>query len=513
MYRKIYRYLFLLAVIGLCSLSVSTSVDASTIYDNAIKRTNSLKIESTSGEVDISKDYGALLVSACGLSYYNNFASTVNNSGDWAIINYDEGSGKRIRIVWTPIANALTVQFGGSSPANSYIYLTGQMGYVQFGRSSYNNAPICDYATLPTTLSNVVLSASFFAPDEGVVANTYLVNYPLGYEGLPMPDTSVDNDADGLNSTYELTQGTSDVMKDTDIDGLNDYIESRWYTNRNSIFCGLQCAYPNPVAKDLYVEIDWMKNPSNDRIFKPSAVQLGLVKDAYLGKGILFHADTGQYGGGNELPTYIQNLNFVQNPNLFDFYDYKNGNTSSAANFNNNRHRVWHYMISGYQFADIPGSSGAAFLGDDDLFISTGHIEDDQAGFGYNSLDIAMAGTIIHELGHTICLSSQAYTGQSAGCQYSGIDSSAGTAYESVMNYDYQMFMVDYSEGLNGAPSDHNDWSAVLSGGLKDFTDMQRNDGDAAGTSSKSKKEKKIARGITSQEAKELRKQGRLGGK
>lgn len=112
-----------------------------------------------------------------------------------------------------------------------------------------------------------------------------------------------------------------------------------------------------------------MKDASNN-LYKPSSTQLSLVEDIFDDHGINFHADTGQYGGGSELSSYEQTLPFVQDSNNFDFYDYKNGTSTTSANFDSNRKRIWHYMISGYQYAENTGSSGVSFAGDDDFFIS-----------------------------------------------------------------------------------------------------------------------------------------------
>lgn len=336
------------------------------------------------------------------------------------------------------------------------------------------------------------------------------ITYPSGYEGIEAPSSSewADLDGDGLIAEQETTQGTSNANKDTDGDGLDDYIESQWYPDRDEVFCGPQCAYPDPTTKDVYVEIDWMNNP-NDTSYQPSSTQLNQVKSAFNARGINAHFDTGQYGGGNELSSYEQTLPFVQDANNFDFYDYKNGTSTTNANFDSDRKRIWHYMISGYQYAENTGSSGVSFAGDDDFFISYGLIKNGQSSFGYLNLDDAVAGTIIHELGHSLCLTdTAAYNEQSSNCVYDGIDNTnASSDYVSSMNYSYQMFMVDYSMGQNGTPNDHDDWGAVETG-LKDFSNTDRDAGDIM--SGKTKMEKLI-QGISIDQAKDLRKKSKLG--
>lgn len=336
------------------------------------------------------------------------------------------------------------------------------------------------------------------------------ITYPTGYNGVQFPN---DIDGDGLIATKEATQSTSDTNNDTDNDGLNDYVESQWYANRQAVFCGTSCVYPDPTGKDIYVEVDWM-NDGNQNL-KPSSTQLAAVVDMFDSQGVALHFDTGQHGGGNVLPSYISDLYFEQNSGQFDFYDYKNGTSTTSANFGVNRKHIWHYMISGYEYHDIEGSSGASYPGDDDTFISYGLISDNPGNdFDYNDVDTAISGTIAHELGHTLCLTSNSsYVSQAAECIDSKIDTWTSSDYDSVMNYTTQMFMTDYSGGLNGSPNDHNDWSAVLGGGIADFSEIDRNFGDAAGMGGKDKKPKKLVRGITRAEAKVLKQAGKLGGK
>lgn len=454
--KTITKYIIVaLSVLATFAFLDGSNVSASSAYDDVIKLTDSLKVESPSGEVDVTSTYGILMASGCGSTYYDSFMAAVNNGGDWAIVNHDESAGKRIRIIWSPIANSLTAQFASDSPAMKYLYLSGLMGYAQFGQYGHTGSPMCDYATTPTTLNAVVLSMNTFASDEGILANTYSVNYPSGYSGVLLPSPSAD----------------------TDGDGLRNYIESQWYPGRDDIFCGTQCAYPNPVEKDLYVELDWMKDGFDE--YKPSSTQLNLVKDMFEDKNINFHIDTGQFGGGNELATYTASLPNSDRDNEVDAGDYKLGGDGISANFSTDRESIWHYMIAGNQYIDgndtgPSGSSGWAEVLGDQSFIAMGIVEN---ASGVVSVDRAVANSIAHELGHNLCLdTTQYYIQQPEECVYSGIDNSDSNDafyhllnYESVMNYRYQltdvddMGVVDYSNGSHGS-GDHDDWTGVMLG-------------------------------------------------
>ncbi len=291
--------------------------------------------------------------------------------------------------------------------------------------------------------------------------------------GTGINGSTSDNDGDGLPAEQEFNQGTSDFSIDTDQDGLSDSVESAGYSGRDALFCNstvATCEYPSPTRRDLYVETDWMVKPGTGGYsMQPDAAQINSLKTAYANKGILAHFDTGQLGGGNAVP-YNQTIDFTSQNGSPDFYDYKLGGDGIAAQFNSNRLNVYHYMLFGYNYSNVPASSGISYPGDDDVFISYGLVKDT---FGSaNPLDTEIAGTALHELGHNLCLTginggTPMYAGQPASCRYFGVDTNYGSTYPSVMNYDYQLSSVDYSSGVGLATSDHNDWSTIR---LQDFT-------------------------------------------
>lgn len=112
----------------------------------------------------------------------------------------------------------------------------------------------------------------------------------------------------------------------------------------------------------------------------------------------------------------------------------------------------------------------ATYAGTDNVFMSFGVIEDNQTGFSYTDFDTAVAGTIIHEMGHSLCLTdTQSYLFQSNSCALSGVDASSSLSYDGVMNHNLQMFETKYSDGENGS-GNHDVWSAVDEQGISDFS-------------------------------------------
>jgi hypothetical protein len=296
-----------------------------------------------------------------------------------------------------------------------------------------------------------------------------------------IPDTTVDVDGDGLSAALEWTQGTFDdsTHTDTDGDGISDYDESQWKLYRDETYCDTSgsppyssCAYPDPKVKDLYIEIDWMDDGVNDP-YKPTDTQLDLVKDMFATHGIKFHYDTGQYGGGAVLTDYTQYVYDSPGSGHVDIYDYRDGGDGISANFATYRDNIWHYMIDGNEIQEDHNSTGFSYATFGESFVAGGRLA---TMGGIADMDRAVAGTIAHEIGHSLCLSDT--SGPPTECVYGGIDNKVTNDplfdlpnYKSVMNYRYQladsngMSGIEYSDGSHGTindPDDHDDWSAVM---------------------------------------------------
>jgi hypothetical protein len=394
--------------------------------------------------------------------FIDELTTNMETGSGWAVMqrpNANNGSMNMITIQTFSPSATLTLVDGGRLLSSSTVRSFDIM---------LNPGSSCRLQNYNSGAQNVSSYGNSIAGEYGYlfVASDHIA-YPSGYEGPEIPATNAhaDLDGDGLNAAQEATQGTSNSNKDTDGDGLSDFIESTYNPDRNDTFCGSTCTYPTPDEKDLYVEVDWMKDPSTNESYKPTTTQLTSVINAYSAHGIHAHFDTGQYGGGNELPIYVSELKFAPDSEDTDFFNIKNGDGVFDPNFSSVRRGVWHYMITGYK-AYVDGgnaSTGASYAGDDDALIAIGRVKE----LAPTNQDMAISGTIIHELGHNLCLSKNTYTGQDSSCVFSGIDTYAGNDYTSSMNYSKQMGLIDYSEGTNGS-SDHDDWSAVLLG-MKDF--------------------------------------------
>ncbi|HVF53880.1 MAG TPA: PKD domain-containing protein [Actinomycetota bacterium] len=160
-----------------------------------------------------------------------------------------------------------------------------------------------------------------------------------------------DRDGDALPACREELQGTTDGRTDWDRDGLSDLTESRWFDRRKRIFCGRSCAYPNPVGKDIFVEVDRMRTPaghSHGHGFPQSIVRS--MRRTFLDHGIDIHFDQGRFGGGNLIP-HDDLLSFELAPG--DDVDRLYNGTRSKG-FSRERRGFFHYVIVGHGLAGSP---------------------------------------------------------------------------------------------------------------------------------------------------------------
>ncbi|MBL8158827.1 hypothetical protein JNJ66_00005, partial [Candidatus Saccharibacteria bacterium] len=337
---------------------------------------------------------------------------------------------------------------------------------------------------------------------------------------------SNDHDGDGLQISDESIQGTSDRSKDHDGDGISDLQESESFSNRLQAYCNTavtpaHCAYPDPLKKDLYVEIDSMYDQDNDILTQPTPNQLSKIGQAFEAQGIEAHFDIGDYtgddddevdptvqignyGGGNLAPFSELVVDASNDLDVPDLIDYKRGSSSiSSALYENpqfdfdNRSKIWRYVLSA-KIINAPTSSdytliyGQAAPGDDEALIAFSAITANSVDQG--SFDRRYSRVIMHELGHTLCLSDGTisssgnvdYDGQYNKCIFSKIDKKSEDApvedYISIMHYavmdemlyangiriEYPLPITSFSFG-NGNNGDNDDWEGVLNG-IKDFS-------------------------------------------
>ncbi len=261
------------------------------------------------------------------------------------------------------------------------------------------------------------------------------------YEPIVIP--GLDSDGDGAPDTWEEKYGYDPYVPDNhlaldpDHDGLNNIEE-----------CYMEQSGANPYKKDVFLEIDWMKQPTPESPSnKPSQTLLTEVTQLFAAHDITLHVDTGELGGGEEIP-YTPSFSYAD---LRDFY----WNYFLHNDLNNPRKGIFHYAF----ICDKGPGAGHTFFGWDELDsfeISANTLQEKQPSY---SRDRLIVGGSVHELGHTLGLIADVY---------GGIDNTINTMpfskqsleylnYKSCLNYMYTYKILGYSDGNHGR-GDFNDW-------------------------------------------------------
>jgi hypothetical protein len=276
----------------------------------------------------------------------------------------------------------------GSYEARCRVYENG-LYYWSTGTFSVTNSAAPSGCTFTTTTDGLAVTATASACQDpygnpvsfawdwgdgatgsgGTASHTYGAAYcPSGSPTITLTATSVgssgtaqavaiadkDADHDGLVACRETAQGTTDNNNDQDFDkdGISDLFESanldevRGAGTRNGIYCNAAattCAYPNPVEKDLYIELDWMQGHplrAADRTDIVNAWNAAPVNsNAGTADDIHFHLDDGALGGGTQ----------VGLDNLLTSADWE---AAYTADFANARHGVFHWGLIACNYSD-----------------------------------------------------------------------------------------------------------------------------------------------------------------
>lgn len=288
---------------------------------------------------------------------------------------------------------------------------------------------------------------------------------------FPMPDVGTDWD---LNKTYQKPPSIipwpdqiTFSQPDTDHDGAPDWWEEKYRYNpavpddhlhldpdndslNNIEECYMDQYGANPFTKDVFLEFDWIKSSNSNVTNKPTSEEIAKMTLAFQQHNITLHVDTGNLGGGEELPPRA----FVSYADLVDIYwDYFLHN-----NVNNPRQRIFHYGL----ICDYSEGPGFAFVGWDNLnaFVIAAQLLEDNYKL-YTRGWLAMTASM-HETGHTFGL---------VASKYIGIDNQATIKpyykefwlyrnYKSLMSYMYTWSFMDYSDGSHGR-GDFNDWGSL----------------------------------------------------
>lgn len=274
-------------------------------------------------------------------------------------------------------------------------------------------------------------------------------------------------DRSGLSSFDCLSWSAvvfSTTVQDTDRDALLDTWETNGLTEiSDGTFVDLPAMGANPNIRDVFLEIDYMSAASHSH--KPKQAALDMVSAAFLNAPvpIRLHFDLGQGGPYNAGGDIIPEVPTDQFTGYSGVVGWKTGfRALKDQYFRHNRKDIFRYVVFAHALGlpNIPPgnpaiprtTSGIADLPGGDFLVTFGLWRSDVADDDQTGSVQQQAGTLMHELGHTLYL------------RHGGFENTPGCKpnYQSVMNYLFQIrgltkasgeTVVDYSRaalaGLN----------------------------------------------------------------
>jgi len=279
-------------------------------------------------------------------------------------------------------------------------------------------------------------------------------------------DSKLDPDNDGIPTYWEWRWGYDPLTwddhnnLDPDVDGLSnieEYKMAKWLAD--------------PFQPDMYIETDGMQKSKwfeAQHIFFKEAQQM--IIERFAQHGINVYIDDGwpdgpKNGGGETLP-FIESFDDVNGGQILAFYEH---------NFADERKGIFRYVI-------IVNKAGWCICAKNNYYdtigIGTnlkGYLKTKFA-FTKRQIIVVEAKGVLHELGHSLGLKPDSFTGvdiTSSPIRYPSMPKEEYNKYldeyYSVMNYKYiwggldakARKLVDYSDGSNGAPYDQNDWEHI----------------------------------------------------
>ena len=298
---------------------------------------------------------------------------------------------------------------------------------------------------------------------------------------------------------YELMQEYSEWIYENSIDSDGDGLPDDWEingvdTNHDGVIdLNLSAMGADPNVPDIFIEADWMEYEGDDFDFlwihekrnqkntAPSALALKKVYDQFNSHGIKVHIDAGP----NSIMNYdtgetwgdLSGASALTYQDIFYLgSNFENWNKIAIDNFTKARWTTFKYclFVNQYDAEDGNGntSSGIAENIPAQFFIvaSGGMYASYLTGkSSIKNWDTALAGTIMHELGHTLGLSHGGLYFDDSTAKVTNNHDNHKPNHLSIMNYNYQFsglktvlgdFVVDYQDfKLPQIDEDHVDES------------------------------------------------------
>jgi hypothetical protein len=268
-------------------------------------------------------------------------------------------------------------------------------------------------------------------------------------------ETQSTSEADNLFFAYFVVNSGAGVNTDTDGDGLLDEWEKYGYDADNDgvVDVNLPAMGADYKHKDIFVEVDWMtghKPLAEGMANVVAAFKSAPVKNPDKKTGITIHIDTGEFGGGNEVP-HDANLS----PVWTEFDAIK------AANFDDKRSAIFHYCLFAHDYEGTTSSGISRDIPASDFIVSLGSWD-----YGTGTMK-QQAGTFMHELGHNLGL-------KHGGNDHVGYKPN----FLSIMNYFFQMDWLRYKKSDQKLDYSRFDIKSLNENALNESKALDRVGGD-----------------------------------
>ncbi len=276
-------------------------------------------------------------------------------------------------------------------------------------------------------------------------------------------DSKLDPDNDGIPTSWEWKWGydpfTYDDHEnlDPDVDGIENIEEYQ-----------MRKYFSNPYQPDIYIETDGMKKKGLidfPHVFPEEAQQMIIERFAQYGINVYIDDGwvDGPINGGGEMLPFYENLDDVVAKQTLSFYNH---------HFSDERKGIFRYVIIGNKHSGFTNPGKYVLF--DMIHVGT-DVEvtlKTRLAFTPRFFKVAIAKTVLHELGHTLGLVPIAYPGNDImgpiGVRYPSMDEEDYERYlkeyHSIMNYRFiyhDRTLFDFSDGSNGEPYDQNDWDYI----------------------------------------------------